>query len=56
LLWLFVYLMLRNLFALVSLLARPRGSKEFEILLLPSAALASLRGDVRTKCLIVSPR
>jgi putative transposase len=34
LLWTFVYLMLRNLFALVWLLARPRRSKEFEILLL----------------------
>lgn len=33
-LWTFVYLMLRNLFALVWLLARPRRSKEFEILLL----------------------
>jgi putative transposase len=34
LLWTFVYLMLRNLFALVWLLARRRRSKEFEILLL----------------------
>jgi putative transposase len=34
LLWTFVYLMARNLFALVWLLARPRRSKEFEILLL----------------------
>jgi putative transposase len=34
LLWTFVYLMVRNLFALVWLLARPRRSKEFEILLL----------------------
>ena len=33
-LWTFVYLMFRNLFALVWLLARPRRSKEFEILLL----------------------
>ena len=33
-LWSFVYLMLRNLFALVWLLARPRRSNEFEILLL----------------------
>ena len=33
-LWTFVYLMARNLFALVWLLARPRRSKEFEILLL----------------------
>jgi putative transposase len=34
LLWTFVYLIARNLFALGWLLARPRGSKEFEILLL----------------------
>jgi putative transposase len=34
LLWRFVYLVVRNLFALVWLLARPRCSKEFEILLL----------------------
>jgi putative transposase len=34
LLWTFVYLMVRNLFALVWLLARPRRSKAFEILLL----------------------
>ena len=34
LLWTFVYLIVRNLFALVWLLARPRRSKEFEILLL----------------------
>lgn len=33
-LWAFVYLIGRNLFALVWLLARPRRSKEFEILLL----------------------
>ncbi len=33
-LWTFVYLVVRNLFALVWLLARPRRSKEFEILLL----------------------
>ena len=33
-LWAFVYLIVRNLFALVCLLARPRRSKEFEILLL----------------------
>jgi putative transposase len=32
LLWTFVYLVVRNLFALVWLLARPRRSKEFEIL------------------------
>jgi putative transposase len=34
LLWTFVYLVVRNLFALVWLLARPRRSKDFEILLL----------------------
>jgi putative transposase len=34
LLWTFVYLVVRNLFALVWLLARPRRSKECEILLL----------------------
>jgi len=34
LLWSFVYLVVRNLFALVWLLARPRRSKELEILLL----------------------
>jgi putative transposase len=34
LLWTFAYLMARNLFALVWLLARPRRSKELEILLL----------------------
>lgn len=33
-LWSFVYLVMRNLFALVWLLARPRRSKELEILLL----------------------
>ncbi len=33
-LWTFVYLIVRNLFALVWLLARPRRSKELEILLL----------------------
>ena len=31
-LWSFVYLMVRNLFALVWLLARPRRSRELEIL------------------------
>jgi len=34
LLWSFVYLVVRNLFALVWLLARPRRSKELEILAL----------------------
>lgn len=44
-LWRFVYLMLRNLFALVWLLGRPRRSKEFEILLLRHE-LAVLRRQV----------
>jgi hypothetical protein len=34
LLWSLVYLVVRNLFALVWLLGRPRGSKELEILVL----------------------
>jgi len=34
LLWSFVYLVVRNLFVLVCLLGRPRGSKEMEILVL----------------------
>jgi putative transposase len=34
LLWSFAYLVVRNLFALVWLLARPRRSKELEILVL----------------------
>jgi putative transposase len=34
LLWSFAYLALRNMFALVWLLARPRRSKELEILVL----------------------
>jgi putative transposase len=34
LVWTFVYLLARNLFALAWLLARPRRSKELEILLL----------------------
>jgi hypothetical protein len=38
LLWSFVYLVVRNLFALVWLLARPRRSMELEILVLRSAA------------------
>jgi hypothetical protein len=33
-LWSFVYLVVRNLFALVWLLGRPRRSKELEILVL----------------------
>ena len=33
-LWSFVYLVVRNLFALMWLLARPRRSKELEILVL----------------------
>ena len=43
LLWTFVYLMGRNLFALVWLLARSRRSKDLEILVLRHE-LAILRG------------
>jgi hypothetical protein len=45
LLWSFVYLVVRNLFTLVWLLARPRRSKELEILvLLHELAILSRRG------------
>jgi hypothetical protein len=40
--WSFVYLVVRNLFALVWLFARPRRSKELEILV--------LRHDKRVRC------
>jgi hypothetical protein len=46
LLWSFVYLVVRNLFALVWLLARPRRSKELEILA-PRRELAVLRRQAR---------
>jgi transposase InsO family protein len=46
LLWSFVYLVVRNLFALVWLLARPRRSKELEILVLRHE-LAVLRRHAR---------
>jgi len=46
LLWSFVYLVVRNLFALVWLLARPRRSKELEILVLRHE-LAVLRRQAR---------
>jgi hypothetical protein len=46
LLWSFVYLVVRNLFALVWLLARPRRSKELEILVLRHE-LAVLRRQTR---------
>jgi hypothetical protein len=46
LLWSFVYLVARNLFALVWLLARPRRSKELEILVLRHE-LAVLRRQAR---------
>src|SRR5207253_2584765 len=46
LLWSFVYLVVRNLFALVWLLARPRRSKELEILVLRHV-LAVLRRQAR---------
>ena len=45
-LWSFVYLVVRNLFALVWLLARPRRSKELEILVLRHE-LAVLRRQTR---------
>ena len=45
-LWSFVYLVVRNLFALVWLLARPRRSKELEILVLHHE-LAVLRRQAR---------
>ena len=50
LLWSFAYLVVRNLFALVWLLARPRRSKELEILVLrhlgkaPSALVGARMG------------
>jgi hypothetical protein len=46
LLWSFAYLAVRNLFALVWLLARPRRSKELEILVLRHE-LAMLRRQAR---------
>jgi putative transposase len=46
LVWSFVYLAVRNLFALVWLLARPRRSKEFEILVLRHE-VAMLRRQAR---------
>jgi putative transposase len=46
LLWSFAYLSVRNLFALVWLLARPRRSKELEILVLRHE-LAMLRRQAR---------
>jgi putative transposase len=46
LLWSFAYLVVRNLFALVCLLARQRGSKELEILVLRHE-LAILRRQAR---------
>jgi putative transposase len=46
LLWSFVYLVVRNLFALVWLLARPRRSNELEILVLRHE-LAVLRRQTR---------
>ncbi len=45
-LWSFAYLVVRNLFALVWLLARPRRSKELEILVLRHE-LALLRRQAR---------
>jgi hypothetical protein len=48
LVWSFVYLAVRNLFALIWLLARPRRSKELEILVLRHE-LAMLRWDERPR-------
>ena len=47
-LWTFVYLAVRNLFAPVGLLARPRRSKKFEILILRVGCTNSVvrRGSV----------
>ena len=42
-LWSFVYLVVRNLFALVWLLERPRRSKELEMLVLREGARNSIR-------------
>jgi hypothetical protein len=47
LLWSFVYLVVRNLFALVWLLARPRRSKELEILVLRHELAVLRRQAVR---------
>jgi hypothetical protein len=48
LLWPFAYLAVRNLFALVWLLARPRRSKELEILVLRHE-LAMLRRQIGSR-------
>ena len=49
LLWSFLYLVVRNLFALVWLLARPRRSKELEILLLRHELAILRRQSVRPR-------
>jgi putative transposase len=49
LLWSFVYLVVRNLFALVWLLARPRRSKELEILILRHELAILRRQTVRPR-------
>jgi putative transposase len=49
LLWSFVYLVVRNLFALVLLLARPRRSKELEILVLRHELAVLRRQTARPK-------
>ena len=54
-LWSFVYLVVRNLFALVWLLARPRRSKELEILVLRHE-LAILRRQARQPRLTAADR
>ena len=48
-LWSFVYLVVRNLFALVWLLGRPRRSKELEILVLRHELAILLRRSTRPK-------
>jgi hypothetical protein len=57
LLWSFAYLVARNLLALVWLLARPRRSKELEILILRHE-LAILRSSSMTEpgqpCVMIS--
>ena len=53
-LWSFVYLVVRNLFALVWLLGRPRRSKELEILVLRHE-LAILHG-AREGATALTPR
>ncbi len=48
-LWSFAYLVVRNLFALVWLLARPRRSRELEVLVLRHELAILRRRDSRPK-------